>query len=144
MIDKLYSTHICYGEANFKYKDKSRWPEIRSLRGGIPFFVLNGIHELDDLLSIGFAKTYKKRIISLKEGSFTEAGSNGGGRVIYVRRLTKEDIELLYAHKELQDNLFELRDELRRLNPELTDKIKKTAAEILKSNKILSKNKLKN
>lgn len=145
MIDKLYSHHISYGDPKFDYKDKTRWADVSSIYGISQFFVFGGIYELDVLLSSNYiAPSYKKRIPNLKEGANLYVGSDGGGRMRYLRRLTKEDIELIYNYKNLKSAYDTLKEELERLNPDLIKNIKNAESALNKHKKILSKNKIIN
>jgi hypothetical protein len=136
MSEQLYSTHICYSDPQFDYKDKKRWADIAPLLylKSTAGFDIGGIYTLDDLLGDrGIGESYKKRLRTLKAGNYMAIGSDGGGRTKYARRLTEDQIKLLYDHDNLKKELTSLQDELKRLNPKLMNDISTWNKEINKS-----------
>lgn len=139
----LFSTHISYDSADFSYKDKSRWPELRSFIYDVKPYLNNCIFDKEILLqSNHLGKTVKKRIETLKIGGSCYAGSNGGNRSQYIRRLTDEDIALLEEEKKIDSELQELKEELKRLNPELIKNINLKTNKLQKHRNLLKKERL--
>lgn len=139
----LYSTHISYSDiSSFKRKDKDRWPEIRDfIYDQTPEYP--NIYNKESLIDSRYiAPTYKKKIEKLKDGEACFAGSNGGGRNQFIRKLTKEEILELELLEEKNGELENLRSELRKVAPEILEEISKLEKEIKKQKEKMRKAKI--
>lgn len=142
-MEDFYSTHVSYSDiSNFKRKNKGYWPEMRSFIGDkTPIFP--NIYNKESLINSNhIAPTYKKKIQKLKDGEACFAGSNGGGRSQFVRKLTQEEILEIESLKKREENLKELRAELKKVAPEILDSISKLEKETQKQKEKMRKAKI--
>lgn len=139
----LYSTHVSYSDLScFKSKNRDRWPEIRDfIYDQNPEYP--NIYNKESLINSRYIPpSYKKKVEILKDGEACFTGSNGGGRNQFVRKLTEEEIIELEFLEDKQNTLNQLRNKLKKLEPDLLSEISKVEKELKKQKEKMRKSKI--